>query len=142
MIKNNKIKCGLWGVLTIIQLGILYAIYYIDSIIFKKAGLNHHMYYMKTEYSKTIFTENNILLMKIGFMILAVVFLVYFVVNVIKNKKLNVGYIPIVVFVLLAVGMSFALTSEVFTSKLYYPYAMFAGFAITAIQIIKIPIVK
>lgn len=135
MLKSKKLKAILWGIFSLLQIVAVVAVMTLKKLIYKKAGVNHHIYYMKNEYSKTILTNGNINILTIVLICIMLLAILMLYINMKKNKSAKYKFISLIGLVIFSALAIFVLRGM--GERMYYPYAVFAGVFVVVVQIFK-----
>lgn len=141
---NKKVRNTLFCFISLIQISIIYVISILSKLSRKRAGVNHHLSYNRTKYNSHIFTDNNVLIMKILVFLLAITFIVLLLKTLrdrSNNKSLYLKIIMIIAIICFGV-LLWELSSSTFKSVIYYPYAVFATVLIILLQMLQLFIYK
>lgn len=135
MLKNKKLKVVLWGIFSLLQIAAVFAAMTLKKLIYKKAGVNHHIHYMRNEYSKTILTDGNISILSIILICIILLSIVMLYIHMKKNKNEKYKFISLIGLAIFSAIALFVLKGM--GERIYYPYAVFAGIFVVIIQILK-----
>lgn len=135
MIKNKKVKVFLWAIISILQIAAVGGVMTLKKLVYKKAGVNHHIRYMKNEYSKTILTAGNINILTMILIAIMVLSIIMLYLHIRKNKKIKYKVISLIGVTIFSAIALFVLKGM--GERMYYPYAVFAGVFVVFLQIFK-----
>lgn len=135
MLKSKKLKVILWGIFSLLQVAAVVAVMTLKKLIYKKAGVNHHIYYMKNEYSKTILTNGNINILTIVLICIMLLAILMLYINMKNNRNEKYKFISLIGLAIFSALALFVLKGM--GERMYYPYAVFAGVFVVVVQIAK-----
>ena len=126
----DKIKKILYPIIVIIQTILWIGVIAIQYLTNKKAGVMHHVYFRKYQYSNSISIENlNIL------SIIALVFFIWFIYSI-KAKKSGFYKIQTIITSIMAIILILVIKLTFFQNLLAYYYFIMIGIIVLVIQIL------
>lgn len=136
----KKLANILFGVFLAIEVVLIGAMNYLEKLAYKKAGVNHHLYFKKGEYTRKYLTPENIKLITIVVIVLIVLYLIITIKAFINSRKTLAlaGLIAIV----WSGALGYALHSISISEKLIYPYLILALIVCIVLSTINIIINK
>ncbi|WP_416198988.1 MAG: hypothetical protein ACFWUA_04575 [Sporanaerobacter sp.] len=134
---KNKIIKSIYIFIAFIQVVLITAVFIIDNLTSKKAGVNHHIYYRRHQFEQNIYSINNLLWQNILAVVLGIIFLI-FLIFAIKYRKSLFVKIQLSITVVLSFLLSGIISSQFFIDKLAYPYFIMVFQLILIIQILFI----
>ena len=132
--KNLNLKSMGYALLNFVQLAIIVAVFVIQYLTNKKAGVMHHVYYKKYQYEKGIFSPENLQTQKMISIVIAILLLALFI-YIIKKKNTKFFKIQVGIAEILSIMLYVVISSEYFASKLAYHYFIMAFALVLVIQI-------
>lgn len=137
---KNKLMLKILYILTsIIQIGLVLAIFIVEYLTDKKAGVMHHVYYRRYQFENSIFSQNNIDIQKTILMVLIAIFLVFVIISL-KSSKSKFLKIQTILTLLISLMLYIVIVSSYFINMLAYHYFIFAFILVLLIQIIVLGI--
>jgi len=134
MKSSNVIKAA-YAIAALIQLALVAAVVQLNSLTTKKAGVMHHVYYMKDKYAQGIYSPANLRLQSIAIVAVAVL-AVGLVVWCFRHKKSLFFKVQAALAAALGVTVWYVVNGGFFKSLLTYPYFIMAFEIVLAIQIL------
>jgi len=134
MKSSNVIKAA-YAIAALIQLALVAAVVQLNSLTTKKAGVMHHVYYMKDKYAQGIYSPANLRLQSIAIIAIAVL-AVGLVVWSFRHKKSLFFKVQAALAAALGVTVWYVVNGGFFKSLLTYPYFIMAFEIVLAIQIL------
>lgn len=138
MLSRNNIIIGLTTIIFAVQLILYYAVYYVQSLTKKSAGVNHHLRFRKTQLMNDYFPDYILIILSVMIVVAALVFLIgYFKSE--KNTWLRLSLGWLIVCSILNILFMYL---TYFTDSLAYPYWIIIGLVNTVISWIIFLLVK
>lgn len=114
---------GLTPIIFAVQLILYYAVYYVQSLTKKSAGLNHHLRFRKTQLMNDYFPDYILFILSVVIVLAAIAFLIgYFKSQ--KNTWLRLSLGWLIVCSILSILFIYL---PYFTDSLAYPYWIIIG---------------
>lgn len=114
---------GLTTIIFAVQLILYYAVYYVQSLTKKSAGLNHHLRFRKTQLMNDYFPDYILFILSVVIVLAAIAFLIgYFKSQ--KNTWLRLSLGWLIVCSILSILFIYL---PYFTDSLAYPYWIIIG---------------
>lgn len=120
----KKLANILFGVFLAIEVILMVSMNYLEKLAYKKAGVNHHIYFKKVEYTRKYLTPENIKLITIIVIVLIVLYLII-TVKAFRNSRKTLAFASLLAIVWSGV-LIYALYSTSISEKLIYPYLILA----------------
>lgn len=132
----DKAKKIFFFIIFIIQLFIYAGVFYLEKLTHSSAGVNHHLYYQKTQYMNGIFKDMNLMILSVFILII----IVLLIIQIIKIKKGKNKYLLIssIIALLWSVNLEIIFFSKTAKEALNYPYLLMALIIIVFLSIINI----
>ncbi len=135
---KRKLWCKMVYALTcFIQASLIGAVFIINDLTGKKAGVMHHVYYKRNQYEQGIYSLENLGWQKLLAVILGILFLL-FLIYAVKEKKNRFYKIQLFIASVISFLVYFVICSNFFISMLAYPYFIMVLEWVLLIQIIII----
>jgi len=134
MKSSNVIKAA-YAIAALIQLALVAAVVQLNSLTTKKAGVMHHVYYMKDKYAQGIYSPANLRMQSIAIVAVAVL-AVGLLVWCFRHKKSLFFKVQAALAAALGVIVWYVVNGGFFKSLLTYPYFIMAFEIVLAIQIL------
>ncbi|HII4495381.1 TPA: hypothetical protein ACY4SO_000290 [Clostridium perfringens] len=134
----DKIKKILYPIIVIIQAILWIGVIAIQYLTNKKAGVMHHVYFRKYQYSNSISIENLNILSIIALIISLIISLVFFIwfIYSIKAKKSGFYKIQTIITSIMAIILILVIKLTFFQNLLAYYYFIMIGIIVLVIQIL------
>lgn len=133
---KNKLWVKIAYILTlIIQVGIIIGTFVIEYLTNKKAGVMHHVYYRRYQFENSIFSQNNINILKIVSILLIIIFLIFMINTILKNKSKVVKIQAILTFII-SIMLYISISSKYFINMLAYHYFIMTFSVVLLLQIV------
>lgn len=136
----KKLANVLFGVFLAIEVVLIGAMNYLEKLAYKKAGVNHHLYFKKGEYTRKYLTPENIKLITIVVIVLIVLYLII-TIKAIRNSRKTLVLAGLIAIVWSG-ALGYALHSISISEKLIYPYLILALIVCIVLSTINIIITK
>ena len=120
----KKLANILFGVFLAIEVILIGEMNYLEKLAYKKAGVNHHLYFKKVEYTRKYLTLENIKLITIIVILLIVLYLIITIKDF-RNSRKTLAFASLLAIVW-SVDLVYALYSTSISEKLIYPYLILA----------------
>ncbi|HHD2754456.1 TPA: hypothetical protein ACOTG0_003311 [Clostridium perfringens] len=130
----DKLKKIIYPLILLIQAILWCGVITIQYLTNKKAGVMHHVYFKKYEYSKSISNENLYALSVVA-LILALLFLIWFI-YLLKTNKNNFYKIQTIITAVMAIILALVIKLKFFENLLAYYYFIMIALIVLVIQII------
>lgn len=130
----DKMKKILYPIIVIVQAILWVGVIAIQYLTNKKAGVMHHVYFRKYQYSNSISIENLNILSIIS-LIIALVFLIWFIYSV-KTKKSWFYRIQTIITSIMAIILILVIKLTFFQNLLAYYYFIMISIIVLIIQIL------
>lgn len=128
------IIASFYFLIKLIQIALMAGMIILQELTHKSAGVNHHLYYKKAQYSAKYLTYFNLLSAKIIIILSIIIILIFLIKNINKInkfKKIEIGLILLwLIFILITFSLNY------FNKLLVYPYLILAGFIALSLEII------
>ncbi|MZQ76371.1 MAG: hypothetical protein GT589_09510 [Peptoclostridium sp.] len=133
--KSSKVIKAAYAIAALIQLALVAAVVQLNSLTTKKAGVMHHVYYMKDKYAQGIYSPANLRLQSIA--IIAVTVLAAGILAFAVRRKKS-RFLKIQAGIAMVIGLVtwYIINSGFFKSLLAYPYFIMAFEIVLAIQML------
>ncbi|WP_352420247.1 hypothetical protein [Proteiniborus sp.] len=140
--KNAKgiIKRVIYAIVALLQVALIVAVFVINNLTTKKAGVMRHVYSRRLQYEQSIFTQVNLIKHNIILIVLCILFAVLLFYAIKRRRKIFTG-IQITIGLIISLLTAIAINSKCFIDMLAYPYYIIAFELALLIQIIVIIIV-
>lgn len=133
--KSSKVIKAAYAIAALIQLALVAAVFQLNSLTTKKAGVMHHVYYMKDKYAHGIYSPTNLKLQSIA--IIAVAALAAGILAfAVRRQKSRFLKIQTGIATLIGLVTWYVINSGFFKSLLAYPYFIMAFEIVLAIQML------
>lgn len=133
---KNKLWVKIAYILTlIIQVGIIIGTFVIEYLTNKKAGVMHHVYYRRYQFENSIFSQNNINILKIVSILLIIIFLIFMINTILKNKS-KVVKIQVILTFIISIMLYISISSKYFINMLAYHYFIMTFSVVLLLQIV------
>lgn len=132
--KNNKIVKIIYPLIILIQISMWVGVSIIQSMTKTSAGVMHHIYFKRYEYSN-ILTSNKLNTLLISTLVLAVAFLAI-TFYVVKNKKGVFCILQTIITTIMAVILILVIKLPFFLNLLAYYYFIMVGATTFLIQLL------
>lgn len=130
----NKLKKIIYPLIAFIQAALWCAIITIEYLTTKKAGVMHHVYFKRYEYSKSISNESLYILSVIA-LILALLFFIWFI-YLVKSNKNKFYIVQTIISTFMAIILALVIKLQFFENLLSYYYFIMIALVVLVIQII------
>ncbi|ALG48647.1 hypothetical protein [Clostridium perfringens] len=130
----DKIKKILYPIIVIVQAILWIGVIAIQYLTNKKAGVMHHVYFRKYQYSNSISIENLNILSIIA-LIISLVFFIWFIYSI-KAKKSGFYKIQTIITSIMAIILILVIKLTFFQNLLAYYYFIMIGIIVLVIQIL------
>lgn len=117
---KKSVFYGLWGLISVLQVGLLVGMGVLSKLAKKKAGVNHHVAFRKRQYQTLLFTPQKVLLMQIVLAVLVVILVLLLIRCWQKEQRL--GVVLYIETLLICIALFSALTLPVIRAVQIYPY--------------------
>lgn len=131
---NNIIKKILYTLTVTLQLATIVGVFVVQYLTNKKAGVMHHVYFRKYQYSNSISVENLNILSIIA-LIISLVFFILFIYSI-KAKKSGFYKIQTIITSIMAIILILVIKLTFFQNLLAYYYFIMIGIIVLVIQIL------
>lgn len=132
---KKVIKLTLYILALIIQISTLCGVFIVQYLTNKKAGVMRHVYSRKYQFENSIFSQQNISMLKIA-SILAIILILIFLMYVIKNKKDLFCKVQASITLIMSMAVYIVISSNYFSEKLAYHYFIMVFVLVLLIQLI------
>jgi len=132
--KKSNLKSIGYALLNFVQLAIIVAVFAIQYLTNKKAGVMHHVYYRKYQYENSIFSPENLQTQKMISIVISILLLALFI-YIIKKRNTKFFKVSVAIATILSIVLYVVISSEYFASKLAYHYFIMAFALVLVIQI-------
>lgn len=132
--KKSNLKNIAYALLNFVQLAIIVAVFVIQYLTNKKAGVMHHVYYKKYQYENSIFSSENLQIQKMISIVIAILLLALFI-YITKKRNTKFFKVQVGIAEILSIMLYIVISSEYFASKLAYHYFIMAFALVLVIQI-------
>lgn len=136
----KKLANILFGVFLAIEVVLIGAMNYLEKLAYKKAGVNHHLYFKKVEYTRKYLTPENVKLITIVVIVLIVLYLII-TIKAFRNSRKTLALAGLIAIVWSG-ALGYALHSTSISEKLIYPYLILALIVCIVLSTINIIINK
>lgn len=130
----NKLKKIIYPLIVFIQAALWCAVIAIEYLTNKKAGVMHHVYFKRYEYSKSISSESLYILLIIA-LVLALLFFIWFI-YLIKSNKNKFYITQTIITGVMAIILALVIKLKFFENLLAYYYFIMIALIVLVIQII------
>lgn len=130
----NKLNKIIYSSIAFIQAALWCAVIAIEYLTNKKAGVMHHVYFKRYEYSKSISNENLYILSVIA-LVLALLFFIWFI-YLVKSNKNKFYIIQTIITAIMAIILALVIKLKFFENLLAYYYFIMIALIVLVIQII------
>ena len=130
----NKLKKIIYSLIVFIQAALWCAVIAIEYLTNKKAGVMHHVYFKRYEYSKSISSESLYILSIIA-LVLALLFFIWFI-YLIKSNKNKFYITQTIITAVMAIILALVIKLKFFENLLAYYYFIMIALIVLVIQII------
>lgn len=130
----NKLKKIIYSLIVFIQATLWCAVIAIEYLTNKKAGVMHHVYFKRYEYSKSISSESLYILSIIA-LVLALLFFIWFI-YLIKSNKNKFYITQTIITAVMAIILALVIKLKFFENLLAYYYFIMIALIVLVIQII------
>lgn len=139
---NNKLlKKILYGVLALIQISIIVAVFVVQYLSDKKAGVMRHIYYRRYQFEQSILNSSNLNILSMVILIVTLL-LIVLLINSIKGNK-NLFYkVQIAISILVGLITLIVIKSNYFIEMLAYPYFIMVFIVVLILQIAVVLSIK
>ena len=131
---KETIKKAVCIISALLQVAIVGAVFIINDLTDKKAGVMHHVYYKRSQYESGIYSPENLSWQVVVSALLAVIFTVVFI-RAVKSKRGILYKIQSALAVGIGLSVIFVIKSSLFMELLPYPYFIMAFEIAMGIQI-------
>lgn len=135
--KKINLKSIIYKLVAFIQIAIIVAVFIVQDLTNKKAGVMHHIYYKKYQFENSIFSPENLQIQNIISVVIATLLLVLLV-YIIKKRVSKFFKVQAIIATLLSIMLCIVISSGYFASKLAYHYFIMAFILVLIIQILVI----
>ncbi|RDY26349.1 hypothetical protein CHL78_013910 [Romboutsia weinsteinii] len=132
---KKVIKLTLYILALILQISTLCGVFIVQYLTNKKAGVMRHVYSRKYQFENSIFSQQNISMLKVG-SILAIILILIFLMYVIKNKKDLFCKVQASITLIMSMAVYIVISSNYFSEKLAYHYFIMGFALVLLIQMI------
>ena len=132
----KKIANILFGLFVAIEAVLMFAMNYLEKLAYKKAGVNHHLYFKKGEYMHKYLTPKNIKMLTIIAAVLIIIYVIVCIKAAMSSRKMTA-----VAALLAAVWgaiLEYSLHSAEIADRLIYPYLILVLIICIALSTISI----
>lgn len=123
------------------QIALITAVFVINDLTRKKAGVNHHVYYKRHQYEQSIYSIDSLVWQSIIAALIGLLFLL-FLVFALKKSKSRFYQLQIALTAIISFAVCFVINSDFFNNMLAYPYFIMVFQIILVIQIIIVTILS
>lgn len=139
---NNKLlKKILYGVLALIQISIIVAVFVVQYLSDKKAGVMRHIYYRRYQFEQSILNSSNLNILSMVILIVTLILIALLISSIKSNKNLFYK-VQITISILLGFMTLIVIKSNYFIEMLAYPYFIMAFVLVLILQITVVLISK
>lgn len=136
--KNNLslIKKILYAILCVVQILLIVIVNIVSYLSDKKAGVNHHVYYMRYQYQNGIFSSQNLRIQSVLICLITVI-LIFRLIKY-KNKFNKFTFIQNLIAVFIGLLLLVMINTTLFQGLLAYFYFIMAFEIVFVIQLLVI----
>lgn len=136
--KNNLslIKKIIYAILCVVQILLIVIVNIISYLSDKKAGVNHHVYYMRYQYQNGIFSSQNLRIQSVLICLITVI-LIFRLIKY-KNKFSKFTFIQNLIAVFIGLLLLVMINTTLFQGLLAYFYFIMAFEIVFVIQLLVI----
>lgn len=119
--KNNLLKKILYTLVVFIQIALIIAVFIVQDLTSKKAGVMRHIYTRRYQLEESIFTSYNLNILSILSILLSLIFILLIVYNI-KNNKSKFCKIQLIISLVISIMMFIVIKLNYFVNMMAYPY--------------------
>ncbi len=119
--KNNLLKKILYTLVVFIQIALIIAVFIVQDLTSKKAGVMRHIYTRRYQLEESIFTSYNLNILSILSILLSLIFILLIIYNI-KNNKSKFCKIQLIISLVISIMIFIVIKLNYFVNMMAYPY--------------------
>lgn len=133
--KNNSLKKILYVLIAFTQIALIIAVFIVQDLTSKRAGVMRHIYTRRYQLEASIFTPYNLNILSILSILLSLIFIFLILYNI-KNNKGIFYKIQLIISLLISIMMFMAIKLNYFVNMMAYPYFIMTFLLVLFLQLI------
>ncbi len=133
--KNNSLKKIVYTLIVFIQVALIIAVFIVQDLTSKKAGVMRHIYTRRYQLEESIFTSYNLNILSTLSILLSFI-LIFLILYNIKNNKSKFYIIQLIISLLISIMVFLVIKLNYFVNMMAYQYFIMVFLVVLFLQAI------